>query len=155
MYHGLERAGLRTVQRHRSWQHKNRPRTPDRCTTSRQDPKCRLCRDIPETVQHITAGCKMLADTAHLRVLILSCWHLVQEHVHGVWGGAGKDVGSKRISGASGDGSTWGCDPQTKRTALPKTTSEISMQRSRIPGAFKVQHTSLSAEDEWSISCIK
>ncbi len=28
---------------------------------TRQDPRCRLCKDDPETVQHITAGCKMQA----------------------------------------------------------------------------------------------
>ena len=33
---------------------------------TRQDPRCRLCKDAPETVQHITAGCKMLACKAHL-----------------------------------------------------------------------------------------
>ena len=27
---------------------------------SRSDPRCRLCKDAPETVQHIVAGCKML-----------------------------------------------------------------------------------------------
>ncbi|KAF7652694.1 hypothetical protein LDENG_00093610, partial [Lucifuga dentata] len=32
---------------------------------SRQDPWCRLCKDAPETVQHIVAGCKMLAGTAY------------------------------------------------------------------------------------------
>lgn len=26
---------------------------------TRQDPRCRLCKDAPETVQYITAGCKM------------------------------------------------------------------------------------------------
>ncbi|TWW69211.1 hypothetical protein D4764_18G0000170 [Takifugu flavidus] len=31
---------------------------------TRQDPRCRLCGDAPETVQHITAGCKMLAGKA-------------------------------------------------------------------------------------------
>ena len=33
---------------------------------TRQDPRCRLCKDAPETVQHITAGCKMLAGKAHM-----------------------------------------------------------------------------------------
>ncbi|KAF7649100.1 hypothetical protein LDENG_00146690 [Lucifuga dentata] len=32
---------------------------------SRQDPWCRLCKDAPETVQHIVALCKMLAGTAY------------------------------------------------------------------------------------------
>lgn len=32
---------------------------------SRQDPRCRLSRDAPETVQHITAGGKMQAGGAH------------------------------------------------------------------------------------------
>ncbi|KAF7659584.1 hypothetical protein LDENG_00296340 [Lucifuga dentata] len=32
---------------------------------TRQDPQCRLCKDTPETVQHIVAGCKMLAGTAY------------------------------------------------------------------------------------------
>ncbi|KAF7648062.1 hypothetical protein LDENG_00162600 [Lucifuga dentata] len=32
---------------------------------SRQDPRCRQCKDAPETVQHIVAGCKMLAGTAY------------------------------------------------------------------------------------------
>ena len=33
---------------------------------TRQDPRCRLCKDPPEIVQHITAGCKMQAGKAHL-----------------------------------------------------------------------------------------
>lgn len=33
---------------------------------TRQDPRCRLCKEAPETVQHITAGCKMLAGKAYL-----------------------------------------------------------------------------------------
>ena len=33
---------------------------------TRQDPSCRLCKDAPKTVQHITAGWKMLAGKAHL-----------------------------------------------------------------------------------------
>ncbi|TWW69263.1 hypothetical protein D4764_18G0000690 [Takifugu flavidus] len=33
---------------------------------SRQDHRCRLCGDAPETVQHITAGCKMLAGKAYM-----------------------------------------------------------------------------------------
>ncbi|TWW75426.1 hypothetical protein D4764_13G0000880 [Takifugu flavidus] len=33
---------------------------------TRQDPRCRLCGDAPETVQHITAGCKMLAGKAYM-----------------------------------------------------------------------------------------
>ncbi|TWW59309.1 hypothetical protein D4764_06G0008390 [Takifugu flavidus] len=36
---------------------------------TRQDPRCRLCGDAPETVQHITAGCKMLAGKAYME------WH--------------------------------------------------------------------------------
>ncbi|KAK7886240.1 hypothetical protein WMY93_025861 [Mugilogobius chulae] len=31
---------------------------------TRQDPRCRLCKEAPETIQHITAGCKMLAGKA-------------------------------------------------------------------------------------------
>ncbi len=33
---------------------------------TRQDPRCRLCKDAPETVQHITAGCKMQAGSAYM-----------------------------------------------------------------------------------------
>ena len=33
---------------------------------TRQDPRCRLCKDAPETVQHIIAGCKMQAGTAYM-----------------------------------------------------------------------------------------
>ncbi|KAK7922367.1 hypothetical protein WMY93_009269 [Mugilogobius chulae] len=33
---------------------------------TRQDPRCRLCKEAPETVQHITAGCKMLAGKAYM-----------------------------------------------------------------------------------------
>ncbi|KAK7930437.1 hypothetical protein WMY93_006832 [Mugilogobius chulae] len=33
---------------------------------TRQDPRCRLCKEAPETVQHITAGCKMLAVKAYM-----------------------------------------------------------------------------------------
>ena len=32
---------------------------------TRQDPRCTLCKKIPETVQHIVAGCKMQAGTAN------------------------------------------------------------------------------------------
>ena len=32
---------------------------------TRQDPRCRLCKDASETVQHIVAGCKMQAGTAY------------------------------------------------------------------------------------------
>ena len=32
---------------------------------TRQDPRCRLCKDASETVQHIVAGCKMQAGTAN------------------------------------------------------------------------------------------
>ena len=33
---------------------------------TRQDPRYRLCKDAPETVQHIVAGCKMLAGSAYM-----------------------------------------------------------------------------------------
>ncbi|XP_061895633.1 prominin-1-A-like [Entelurus aequoreus] len=33
---------------------------------SRSDPRCRLCKEAPETVQHIVAGCKMLAGSAFM-----------------------------------------------------------------------------------------
>uniref|UniRef100_A0A087XGF1 Reverse transcriptase zinc-binding domain-containing protein n=2 Tax=Poecilia formosa TaxID=48698 RepID=A0A087XGF1_POEFO len=33
---------------------------------TRQDPRCRLCKEASETVQHITAGCKMLAGKAYM-----------------------------------------------------------------------------------------
>ena len=33
---------------------------------NRQDPRCRLRKDAPETIQHITAGCKMLAGKAYM-----------------------------------------------------------------------------------------
>lgn len=29
---------------------------------SQQDPSCRLCKGVPETVQHIVAGCKRKFD---------------------------------------------------------------------------------------------
>ncbi|KAK1791032.1 hypothetical protein P4O66_002028 [Electrophorus voltai] len=33
---------------------------------TRQDPRRRLCRDAPETIQHITAGCKIVAGRVHM-----------------------------------------------------------------------------------------
>ncbi|XP_078022977.1 uncharacterized protein LOC144462717 [Epinephelus lanceolatus] len=33
---------------------------------SRSDQRCRLCKDAPETVQHIVAGCKMQAGSAYM-----------------------------------------------------------------------------------------
>ncbi|XP_051924320.1 uncharacterized protein LOC127602290 [Hippocampus zosterae] len=33
---------------------------------TRQDPRCRLYKEAPETIQHITAGCKMLAGKAYM-----------------------------------------------------------------------------------------
>ena len=30
---------------------------------TRQDTRCRLCKDAPETMRHIAAGCKMKAGT--------------------------------------------------------------------------------------------
>ncbi|TWW62315.1 hypothetical protein D4764_04G0009620 [Takifugu flavidus] len=33
---------------------------------TRQDPRCRLCGDAPETAQHITTGCKMVAGKAYI-----------------------------------------------------------------------------------------
>ena len=33
---------------------------------TRQDSRCKLCRDALETIQHITAGCKMLAGRAYM-----------------------------------------------------------------------------------------
>ncbi|CAK6954711.1 zinc-binding domain-containing protein%2C partial [Scomber scombrus] len=33
---------------------------------TRQDPRCRLHKDAPQTVQHIIAGCKMQAGTAYI-----------------------------------------------------------------------------------------
>ncbi|TWW59398.1 hypothetical protein D4764_06G0009280 [Takifugu flavidus] len=33
---------------------------------TRQDPRCGLCGDAPEIVQHITAGCRMLAGKAYM-----------------------------------------------------------------------------------------
>ena len=33
---------------------------------TRQDRRCRLCKEAPETVQHITAGCTMLAGKAYM-----------------------------------------------------------------------------------------
>ena len=32
---------------------------------TRQDPRCRLCKEHPETVQHITSGCKILAGNKY------------------------------------------------------------------------------------------
>ena len=34
---------------------------------SKQDPRCSLGNDAPETVQHITAGCKMLPGKAYFQ----------------------------------------------------------------------------------------
>ena len=34
---------------------------------TRQSPRYRLCKDAPETVQHFTAGCKMLTGKAHMQ----------------------------------------------------------------------------------------
>lgn len=42
-----------------------------RYTTLRQDPRCSLCRDAPEIIQHITEGCKTLAGRAH------STWSII------------------------------------------------------------------------------
>ncbi|XP_068176488.1 uncharacterized protein [Antennarius striatus] len=33
---------------------------------SRSDPRCRLCKEAPESVQHVVAGCKMLASSAYM-----------------------------------------------------------------------------------------
>ncbi|CAJ1059649.1 uncharacterized protein LOC127604228 [Xyrichtys novacula] len=33
---------------------------------TRQDPRCKLCKEGPETVQHLTAGCKTLAGKAYM-----------------------------------------------------------------------------------------
>jgi hypothetical protein len=33
---------------------------------TRNDPRCRLCKESPETVQHIISGCKQLAGTAYM-----------------------------------------------------------------------------------------
>ena len=33
---------------------------------TRQDPRCKLCKESPETFQHITAECKMLAMKAYM-----------------------------------------------------------------------------------------
>ena len=32
----------------------------------RQDPRCRLCKEVPETVKNIVAGCKMQAGSAYM-----------------------------------------------------------------------------------------
>lgn len=42
-----------------------------RYTTLWQDPRCSLCRDAPEIIQHITEGCKTLAGRAH------STWSII------------------------------------------------------------------------------
>ncbi|XP_076610522.1 uncharacterized protein LOC143335176 [Chaetodon auriga] len=44
---------------------------------SRQNPRCRLCKDAPETIQHITAGCKMLAGKAYME-----CHNQVASIIH-------------------------------------------------------------------------
>ena len=36
---------------------------------TRQDPRIRLCKEAPETVQHISAACKMLVGKAYME------WH--------------------------------------------------------------------------------
>ena len=33
---------------------------------TRKDPRCRLCKEHPETVQHITRGCKILAGNKYM-----------------------------------------------------------------------------------------
>lgn len=33
---------------------------------TRQDPRCRLCKELLETIQHIIAGCKMLTGKAYM-----------------------------------------------------------------------------------------
>ncbi|KAK7877546.1 hypothetical protein WMY93_031734 [Mugilogobius chulae] len=37
---------------------------------TRQDPRCRLCKEAPEMVQHITAGCKMLERNNQVAVIV-------------------------------------------------------------------------------------
>ena len=32
---------------------------------TKDDPRCRLCKDAPETIQHIISGCKQLAGNAY------------------------------------------------------------------------------------------
>lgn len=33
---------------------------------TRQDPKCKLCKDTPETIQQTTTGCNMLPDRVYM-----------------------------------------------------------------------------------------
>ena len=53
---------------------------------TRQDPRCRKCKDDPDTVQHITAECEMQARTAYMKHNNHR-WHEEEEHLCQVWAG--------------------------------------------------------------------
>lgn len=49
----------------------------------RQVPRCRLCKETSETIQHITAECILLAGSS-IAVTSRSSWHSLQEHLYHV-----------------------------------------------------------------------
>lgn len=69
MYQWLEKVGLKDstealIVAAQEWALSARSREVE-VYHSRGDPRCRLCKDDPGTVQHLDAECKMLAGTAN------------------------------------------------------------------------------------------
>ena len=69
-YHWLEKAGLKDSTEAliiaSQDQALNTRSIEARVDHTRHDPRFRLCKDTPETVQHIAAGCKILAAKAYM-----------------------------------------------------------------------------------------